>query len=121
MKHKNRCFEPISERTPPLLHQLGRWIIFYPFIKPGIGRLQPGQSPLEILSLYTHQITLVRVPERAGFLVIEHKRAAIGPSRGRQGECLSIDFAAVHSRQIDKRSVAGDDRLGTQIGVGGFV
>jgi len=93
-----------------LFHYSGCRVIFNPFVKFRILRFQHGQTPFEKLSLDAHQTVPLRIPERAGFLIIEHERPLVGPSRGGQGEYLAVDFAAVHSRQVNQRSVAGDNR-----------
>lgn len=47
----------------------------------------------------------VRIPETTALLVIENKGIFIGPPRGCQGQGFSVQFSAVHSRQVRQRSV----------------
>ncbi len=93
----------------------------HPFVKFRVRGFKHGQTPFEKLSLDAHQTAPLGIPECAGFLVVEYERPFIGPARGRQCECLAVNFAAVHSRQVNQWSVAGHNRLSTQKGVGRFM
>lgn len=61
------------------------------------------------------------IPQASGFFIVEDKSVLIGPARWCQGQNLSIELAAVHSREINQRSVPGNDGLAGQGGIGNLV
>ena len=104
-----------------LFHQLCRGECFGPFGPLRIFRFQLGQPSFEEHTLDSHQSLFFRVPECFGLLVIKHEGPFVSPSRRCDREPFPVNFAAVHSRQIDQRSVAGDDGFRSKKGVGRFV
>ena len=73
-----------------LFHHSGSRIFFYPFGKFRIRRFKHGEPLFKVFPLDTHKTAFFRVPERAGFLIIEHERPLVCPSRGGQGEYLTL-------------------------------
>ena len=80
-----------------------------------------GQPSFEVDALDPHQPVLIGIPQRVGFPVIEHKRSLVSPAGRYQRQRPAVDFAAVHSRQINQRSVGGRNRLISKMTVGDFV
>lgn len=63
----------------------------------------------------------LRIPKAFGFLVIQHKGVFVGPAGRGEGKGVAVECAAVHSRQVNQRSVAGSDRFSCNRGIGDLV
>ncbi len=82
-------------------------MLVLPILPAGVVGIQFWQPSFEIDALDAHQTFFVGVPERVGLSVVENKSSFIGPSRRNQGQGFSVNFTAVHSRQVHQRSVGG--------------
>ena len=100
-----------------LFQYLGFRVLLQPFFPSGdfVGNL--GEHPFEIFPLDCHQAIFVRVPEASRLSVVQNESSFIGPARRNQGQGLTIDLAAVHSRQVDQGSVTHGHRVITYIAV----
>ena len=87
-------------------------------------RVVGGESwkpSLEVFPLDPHQPSPVRVPERSRFPVVQDEGVPVGPPGRGKGQRPPVDLAAVHGRQVDKRSIPNGHRLASKIAVGDFV
>ena len=89
-----------------------------PITPLGVLGRNDGQFSLEIGALGAHQAVIGRIPEGNGFLVVQYKGILICPPGWRQGKDAVIDLPAVHSGQVDQRSVGRGDRLGASGRIG---
>ena len=90
---------------------------FDPFFPSGNLMVDHWQQSLEMLSLDCHQAIFVWVPEASRLFVVQNESSFIGPAGRNQGQGLTIDLAAVHSRQVDQRSVTYSHRVITYVAV----
>ena len=67
----------------------------------------------KVFSLDCQQAIFVGIPQTSGLPVIENEGGLVGPTGWHQGQCLTIDLAAVHSRQIYQGSITYSYWLGT--------
>ena len=93
-------------------------MLFLPILPAGVVGMQFWQPSFEIDALDAHQTFFVGVPERVGLSVVENKSSFIGPSRRNQGKGFSVNFTAVHSRQVHQRSVGGRNLFISDTAVG---
>ena len=93
-------------------------MLFLPILPARIVGRQFRQPAFEINPLDAHQTFFVWVPQRVGLSVVENKSPPIGPSGRNQGQGFSVNFAAVHSRQVHQRSVGGRNLFISDTAVG---
>ena len=92
-----------------------------PFPPAGVIGSQFGQFSFEIHALNTQKSVFIRIPQGSGFTVVKNKCPFVGPARWNQGQGAAVDFAAVHSRQVNQRSVSCRYRLISDTAVGNFM
>ena len=73
-------------------------MFFLPFLPSGIFGVNLGQPPLEIFPLNAFESFFIRVPQRAGFFIIQYKNIIVCPSRRGDRQRSTVNLAAVHSR-----------------------
>ena len=77
----------------------------------GIFGLDSEKPSFEIWPLDTHEPFSVRIPEGTGLLVIEDKCIVVCPAGRGDGQNASVNFTAIHGREIRQRSVTHGDRF----------
>ena len=92
-------------------------VLLQPLLPSGdfVGNL--GEHSFEIFALDCHQAIFVGVPEASRLFIVQNESSFIGPAGRDQGQGLSIDLAAVHSRQVDQGSVTYSHRVRTYVAV----
>ena len=96
-------------------------MLFCPFVPPCIVRIDQRQDLVEVLAGDAVEPVAVRVPHAHRFPVIENEGVLVGPPRGGQGQFPAVQRAAVHSRQVNQRSVGCRYRLISDTAVGNLM
>lgn len=94
------------------------WKLLLPFLPCRVREGEFIKPALKILPLYTHQPFLIGIPKCSALLIIKNKRVFIGPPRGGQRQCFSVQGTAVHSRKVYQRSVGCGNGSVIEVSIG---